>query len=683
LYSSITTTHVTLPAIHVMKICIRLFFSVCIWLLCQTTNAQNEQLYLDSLFRIANRPTLDSNSVLALISVQRYYFERGKFDSTLRYGRRALPIARGIDNKKLLARSYYNLGMTHTNLVRYDSARYYLNEAEKFVPIIDDVALQVNCYNAQALLSSYQSDFSGATEYLMKAAELIDRSPSRKIKQLLPQVYGNIGHNLIAEKQIEKGIAYEKKALLQKDFPYEARFKTLIHLDVFDAYVRLNKVGEGKKHLDSAVSLNKTLNNVGVATLVQNNVGFYYQTINDWSSALKAYQHAYQLCDSSNNNYLKAEVGDNMANLYLKLNKHMEAERFARESVALAKNLKEYKVVASAYSTLKSTSSAKGNYKMALEYAELVRLYYDSATNEETQATTLSLESKYQNQKKENDIISLTAANAQKELEVIKRNRLLIGGGILGTAALLILGLFYKNSRQKQLLAEREKTLQDEQIKFLERQQQVVSLQSMINGQETERTRIAKDLHDGLGGLFSTVKMYFSTLQHDVRELRENDLFQKSYSLVDSASVEIRRIAHSMMPEVLMKLGLVNALKDFCDNITAGKLMKVSFEVHGMNTRFNANTEIMLYRIIQELLNNIMKHANATAVIIQFVREENRLSVVVEDNGQGFNTQQADEKKNAGLETVKSRVNYLNGHLNIDSEKGVGTTIMIDLLINE
>jgi two-component system NarL family sensor kinase len=341
------------------------------------------------------------------------------------------------------------------------------------------------------------------------------------------------------------------------------------------------------------------------------------------------------------------------------------------------------KLSPSTYEILKRLASRQGDYKKALAYAELNKTYADSATNVATQKETLSLESKYQNQKKENEIAGLTIENTQHELSVVKRNRLLIGGGILSGAALLILGLLFKTSRQRQLLAEREQTIQREQIKFLERQQQIVSLQSMINGQEAERTRIAKDLHDGLGGLFSTVKMYFSSLQHDTPTLKENDLFQKSYSIVDTASVEIRRIAHSMMPEVLMRLGLVNALKDLCDNISAGKLIKVSLEVHGIQNRFNANTEIMLYRIIQELLNNIMKHANATEVIIQFIKEAERLSVVVEDNGQGFNTQQFDESKSTGLETVKSRVSYLNGKLSIDSEKGIGTTIMMDFLINE
>jgi signal transduction histidine kinase len=177
--------------------------------------------------------------------------------------------------------------------------------------------------------------------------------------------------------------------------------------------------------------------------------------------------------------------------------------------------------------------------------------------------------------------------------------------------------------------------------------------------------------------------MYFSTLQHNNPQLSNDELFQKGYAIIDTASVEVRRIAHNMMPEVLMKLGLVNALKDLCDSITSGKLLTVSLEVHGMNARLNSTTEIMLFRIVQELLNNIIKHANATEVIIQCVRDQGRLSVIVEDNGRGFNTANADAHTHAGIDTVKNRVDYLKGTMTIDSQKNVGTTVMMDFLINE
>jgi signal transduction histidine kinase len=641
------------------------------------------QKYLDSLMAIANKVQADSNSIHALTQLQRYYFDRGLFDSTLKYAVRTLPITQKLNNSLSMARTYYNLGMTYTNLILYDSAEANLLRALALMPIVKDTVMQINCYNAFAYLANYQSDYTAAVEHLTKAADLIDQSRSPKIRQWLPQIYGNLGHNLIDEKQIERGIEYEKKALLLKNYPNESRYRVLLHLDVFDAYLKLNQLALAKTYLDSAIELNRPLDNQVVSGLVANNEGLYYETINEYEKAVGAYLKAYQLYATVGNDYLKAEAGDNLSQLYFKTGNFSLSKKYAEEANAIGKRLKHFEVVASTYDALKKNAVRQGDYKNALEFSELYKLYGDSASNQETKKVTLSLESKYQNQKKGREIAALTIANTQKELEVVKRSRLLVAGAIAASGALIILGLFYRNSRHKHLLAEQEKIHHQKQIKFLEQQQQVVSLQSMINGQETERTRIAKDLHDGLGGLFSTVKMYFSKMQHDTPLLKEDELFQKSYKLVDTASEEVRRIAHNMMPEVLMKLGLTNAVKDLCDSISAGKLLSVSLEVHGMEKRLNATTEIMLFRIIQELLNNIIKHARATEAIIQFVRENERLSVTVEDNGLGFNTQTSDEKGQAGIDSIKSRVNYLKGNLNIESHQNVGTTVMMDFLINE
>jgi signal transduction histidine kinase len=641
------------------------------------------QKQLDSLLTIARKVKPDSNSMNALIALQRYYFDRGLYDSTLTYAEKALQIAKALGNNKTLARMHYRLGMTYTNLSRYDSANYYLNEALTEALAFNDTVLQVNCYNAFAYLHNYQSDYSGAIEYLLKAVHIIDVSNAQPLKEFLPQTYSSIAYNFLSEKQYVKAIEYGKKALLIKGYPNENRYRVLLHLTVFDAYLNEHDLVTGKKYLDSAIVINQSLDNDVLSAMVANNEGNYHQTQHDFKQASTAYLKAYQLNKKIGNQLLQSQAAESVASLYYKMKNYTEAEKYAVEAIALGRSLKLYPVLASANEVLKSTASQKGDFKRALHHAEQSKIYADSALNEESHKITLSLESKYQHQKKEREIAALTIANSKKELEVVKRNRLLIMGGLIASATLIIVGLLYRTSRQKQLIAERDSELQQEQIKFLERQQQVVSLQSMINGQETERTRIAKDLHDGLGGLFSTVKMYFSTLQHDVPSLKENELFNKSYTIVDTASEEVRRIAHNMMPEVLMKLGLVNALKDLCDGISAGKLLSVSLEVHGMNQRLNIDTEIMLFRIIQELLNNIIKHAQATEAIIQFIREDNRLSVVVEDNGRGFNTQEAEEKKHAGIATVQSRVNYLNGKISIDSQKNIGTTVMMDFLINE
>jgi len=205
----------------------------------------------------------------------------------------------------------------------------------------------------------------------------------------------------------------------------------------------------------------------------------------------------------------------------------------------------------------------------------------------------------------------------------------------------------------------------------------------MISGQEAERGRIARDLHDGLGGLFSTVKMYFSSLGHRQPEITDDDLYKKSVELIESAGNEVRKIAHNLMPEVLLKFGLISAVEELCKQINKGGVIKVSFQSYNMEERLASSTEIMLYRILQELLNNILKHAEATYVIVQFNRHEEKLNVIVEDNGRGFNAKSTSKGNSIGLETIKTRVNYLRGELNIDSKPGVGTTVMMEFLLKD
>ncbi|MBK8506840.1 MAG: hypothetical protein IPL46_34500 [Saprospiraceae bacterium] len=205
----------------------------------------------------------------------------------------------------------------------------------------------------------------------------------------------------------------------------------------------------------------------------------------------------------------------------------------------------------------------------------------------------------------------------------------------------------------------------------------------MINGQESERTRIARDLHDGLGGIFSTVKMLFSTLEQDTPIITKNTLYQKTLDLINEAADELRKVAHNMMPDVLMKLGLVEALKEFCNNVSSGRLLKITFQSFGMEKRLNSSTEIMLYRIVQELVNNIIKHAQATEAIIQINREHNRLSLIIEDNGRGFDLTTTHKTSGLGMEAIKNRVAYLNGKFTVDSRKEIGTTVMVDLLVSE
>lgn len=637
----------------------------------------------DSLFAIAYKAYPDTSSVKAFQYIQRNFFNAGLFDSSYKYALQAIALAKKINDTNGLTKAWYSMGLACTNLFKYDSAKQYISLAETAALASKDSFVLANCYNTLSMLYRYQAEYNTSVTYALQSAAIAERSTDSALIKLLPKIYYNIYGALVGENQFEKAVAYAKKALLFTNYPDEQRYKILLHSAIADAYINLKQTIAAKPFLDTAVALTKNFDNIVLKILTASSEGFYYDQTANYDKALSAYRLSYQYADSNNNNYLKAEAGDNLAAIYYKIKNYTEANRFATEANAIALSVNHIKVVASTFNTLKNTAEAKGEYKKALQYAAQYKIYADSATNEATQKTTLFLESKYQSQKKEKEIAELKIANAEKELTAVKRNRFLLIGGLSAAAIMLLLGLMYRNSNSKKILALKEQDIQKEQIKFLEGQQQVISLQSMVNGQEAERTRIAKDLHDGLGGLFSTMKMYFSTLQHEQEKLKENTLFNKSYELIDTASEEVRRIAHNMMPEVLAKLGLVPAIQDMCSNISSGKLIQVKLQSYGMEQRLNASTEIMLYRTVQELLSNIIKHAQATEAIVQFNLDVGRLMVTVEDNGIGFNQHAIDDKKHSGLQIIKSRVNYLHGTITIDSQEKVGTTAVMEFLVED
>jgi signal transduction histidine kinase len=542
-------------------------------------------------------------------------------------------------------------------------------------------------YNNLGGIFNINGDYQNSLSYRLKSLEIVEKlMPENYNNRAI--IYLNIASDYRQLKIPSKGIEYLDKTagLLTK---LSGRLKMEFYNEYYENYISTDNTTKAISMLDSiqqglsAFDLSdfQKLDFALMHAKLKGNHALKNQQNPD--EALKQFTSSLDFARKLENNQEINESLFNIGQVYLEKKAYKEAIRYLQEAYdsSASQSLKNlaFKIsgsLAEAYSSTGQHAKANTYLRKSLELQ--LEIYDEDKTGEVN-----FLEARYQSEKKENEITSLRLSNTEKELAVTKRNRLLLIGGISAAALLLILGLLYRSNRQGRMLAEKDQKLQQDQIKFLERQQQVVSLQSMINGQESERTRIAKDLHDGLSGMFSTVKMYFSTLQHEKEELKEHYTFTKSIELIDNAAEEIRRIAHNMMPEVLMKLGLVHAVQDMCGNISAGKLLQVQLQSYGMEKRLNASTEIMLYRIIQELLTNIMKHAQASAAIVQFNRTDQRLIVTVEDNGKGFSLMENDRRHHAGLDTIKSRVDYLNGNITIDSQQEVGTTVIMEFLINE
>jgi signal transduction histidine kinase len=202
---------------------------------------------------------------------------------------------------------------------------------------------------------------------------------------------------------------------------------------------------------------------------------------------------------------------------------------------------------------------------------------------------------------------------------------------------------------------------------------------SIIEAEEKERLRIARDLHDGVAQTMTAAKMQ---LEHFMDQIPEdsplNDSLKNAFDLIKDASKEVRDVSHSMVPNALLKSGLVAAIRDFVQRMGSEKL-KINLVVMGLKDRLHENVETVVYRVLQELVNNIIKHAAATDITIQLLHEKSELHIMVEDNGKGFDIQTLNENAGMGLKNITSRVEYLNGHVHFDSSIGNGTTVMIDI----
>jgi signal transduction histidine kinase len=218
-------------------------------------------------------------------------------------------------------------------------------------------------------------------------------------------------------------------------------------------------------------------------------------------------------------------------------------------------------------------------------------------------------------------------------------------------------------------------------IELLLQKQEMKSAYAILEAQEFERQRISEDLHDRLGSKLAAVKLHF--LAYKNSNGKTMDFFRIGSNLLDDAVDEVREISHNMVSGVLSKFGLVVALQDLKNTIESSNQFTFQFHNHQLDGRLDMNTEINLYRIVQELVSNILKHSQANEIILQLNRYESELLLTIEDNGIGFDSGSESLKKGMGLKNIETRVAKLNGKIHIDSHKGKGSIITIEIPLNK
>jgi signal transduction histidine kinase len=395
-----------------------------------------------------------------------------------------------------------------------------------------------------------------------------------------------------------------------------------------------------------------------------NNLGIVYKNKGNYKRALANYFKVVDMEKRIGNKYILAASYINIGGVYAKLKNANEAIAYNKIGLQIAREIPaQYLIVSAAdnladgYFELKKIDSTY--YWLKVKFVE-----NEKYLNTENSKQINELQAKYETEKKEHTI-------SLQLNKLTKQKLLLVGGTILFTLMLLSGYLFYRRYKLK-----KEKELQETLL-----QQREEATISILTAEEKERKRIASDLHDGVGQLMTAAWLNLQVLekQTDSTSSSQQQLLAKTTLLVGESCKEVRQVSHNMMPNALLKRGLINAIKEFTQQLDTS-VLSINLHSQGLNMGLDSITETILYRVIQESVNNAIKHAAATELDISINNSDEGIDVLIEDNGRGFDTSLIGKVEDGlGLQNVISRITFLNGTVDWDSSPGNGTVVAIHI----
>jgi signal transduction histidine kinase len=334
-----------------------------------------------------------------------------------------------------------------------------------------------------------------------------------------------------------------------------------------------------------------------------------------------------------------------------------KAEAMAHKNLELSRRHGIRLEEKNALSFLWELAAARHDYAARNHYKTAVDSVNNLVVNETMLRAAEELEIKYETEKKE---LRITALESEK--------RLSMAGTIILLLALAALFFLWRWTVQKRRKAE-------VQIKQLEQEKQLIATLSVLEGEIQERIRLARDLHDSLGSILAAVKYnLIDNRKTMVMNEEEAKRFDSSINLLDDSIREMRRIAHHLMPESLDSVGLKQSVADFCNSLSI-----VKFSYFGDDTRFNPKLEMMIYRIMHELVSNALKHSGASRILVEIAQNTEEIFLTVQDDGCGFDPDT--QAEGMGLKNINARVAACNGNVSIHSVKDEGTEINVKLRV--
>ena len=609
--------------------------------------------WTDSLEYLADNGN-DEEKLLALSDLTIYYADID-IDKALFYAWKQKQLALEKNQTYWLCDAYENLGSIYFYEQNIDSTDYYFQatyliwkesgDKEKIAASLSNLSL------TQRLKINPDSAIFYLQQSLAIFEELKNESTVAKILANIASIYNDIGNNL-------KHDEYALRALLIQEKLDEKQALGITLINLCMSMQNQKRYDEGIIYGERALKLFRETNQPQFIGFTLIRVGSILLDKNEENRAYNYMTEAMQIADNLGNNQMKLEVLELRLEHYM-FNKEYKKAKIEAENLLNLTDTVHKKDLLKIYDYLKTIAIYTDDKEGIIEY---VQKYTDTKSElmQQSWVDNISeMEVRYDTEKKELQIVSM---KEEKRLII----RLFIAFGLVLALALAASLFFWRLTVQKKRFVEN-------QNKQLEQEKQLIATQSLLDGETTERTRISRDLHDGLGGMLSVLRLNLNNVKDSA--LLPNNLlskFDRAIDLLDNSIEEMRRVAHHLMPDSLSRFGLKTALTDFLNTIPT-----VEFNYFGFDNRLDRKLELVVYRIIHELVNNAMKHASASNILVQLVQEPDRLSITVEDNGCGFDPETI--TYGSGINNILTRVESFGGTIDMRSSKGNGTEINIQL----
>lgn len=602
----------------------------------QMRNNDSVYYYADRLWQLGHSTDDQAAKFRSRLIIGAFHHNHGRLEEGRRTFHQAIAIAQAHDLDSQIGYAFLDMGLSHSRGFDLDSAYYYFQQAEKrfITHELDNVLWK--CYNGYGNINDKRQDYDAADQnYRDAIAALPDDASKADRGFVLYNAFAysilryrfDLMHDVRIRWDEYKGANSFDAELLQQ--PEHFSLFRMIASEEVDIEEVLFAAADYHRQTGSTYKL----------ASVYHDLGILYNDRRQFQRSKEAFEKADQMYTDIGFTSYSAWIRRQLAEFY-------EADR---------------------------------DYQKALQYTRSSHSLIDSLRNVESERNFDRFQVEFETEKKEQ---ALRINQLELDQKTQERNIWLGSSVFLALLAISIFSGARQRIRQRELLAAQEAAIQEEKIQRLEQEKRLLALSSMIEGQEQERRRIAKDLHDGMGGLLTTIKAHYNTIAEAVAD---NTKFQsvvpQTGALIDRACTEVRRISQNMMPAALLYAGLEGALEDLAVQVrTSG--IGCDLEIHGDVNSLEESRAVSIYRILQEAVNNILKHAEASHVLMQLIVHENDLHITVEDNGKGFDVEEAKHRKSVGMKSFSSRVQYLKGTWDIDSVSGEGTTITFNLPVS-